>query len=195
MNPSFIESVCFKNGDFQLLEYHQARMNRTFNYFYPGCQPYKLRQVLPKLKLEGTHKIRIVYDQENLEVELHEYAMRKIESLQIAHGNHINYDYKSEDRSEINQLVRHSTADDILIAKDGCLTDSSYANLAFWDGEKWFTPKEPLLPGVKRAFLIKQGLIHEKKIRIEDINYYEKLCFINAMIDLEELTLPIYLIN
>ncbi|MEO0339546.1 MAG: aminotransferase class IV, partial [Bacteroidota bacterium] len=70
--------------------------------------------------------------------------------------------------------------------KDGWVTDSYYANLAFLKEDKWFTPEYPLLHGTKRAFLIDQKKIVPSKIRVEDIPQFSQAALINALIDLED---------
>ena len=59
-----------------------------------------------------------------------------------------------------NQLIeKRKHADDIIIVKNGLVTDSFYANLAFLKNGIWFTPETPLLLGVQRQFLLSQKTI------------------------------------
>ena len=39
--------------------------------------------------------------------------------------------------------------DEILITRNGLLTDTSIANIALFNGKEWHTPKHPLLKGVQ----------------------------------------------
>ena len=55
--------------------------------------------------------------------------------------------------------------DDILIVKNGLLTDTSIANIALYDGNDWYTPLHPLLKGTKRAELLDKGVLKEKEIK------------------------------
>ncbi len=57
------------------------------------------------------------------------------------------------------------TADDIIITKNGNITDSSFSNLVFESSDgALFTPETYLLEGgTKRKFLLKNGIIREKK--------------------------------
>ena len=87
------------------------------------------------------------------------------------------------DRKEIDKLFeKRGKADDILIVKNGFITDTSIANIAFFDGKKWFTPKTCLLRGTTRERLLKEKKIFEKDIRVEDIKRYKKIALLNAMI-------------
>ncbi|HON17298.1 MAG TPA: chorismate-binding protein, partial [Spirochaetota bacterium] len=65
------------------------------------------------------------------------------------------------------------------------------ANIAFYDGEKWLTPTKPLLYGTKREYLLEEGKIVEEEISTRDIKFFYKVSLINAMLDLEEIAIPV----
>jgi 4-amino-4-deoxychorismate lyase len=69
---------------------------------------------------------------------------------------------------------------DIIIIKNGLVTDTSFSNICFYDGTRWLTPAKPLLKGTMRAYLLSKNLIIEKDISVEIIKSYKKLRFINA---------------
>jgi len=73
----------------------------------------------------------------------------------------------------------------------GKVTDSSYANIIFFDGRQWLTPSTYLLNGTCRQRLLKEGKIKEAPIHYTDIHQFEQIGFINAMLDIGELSLPI----
>lgn len=99
----------------------------------------------------------------------------------------ITYDYKSTDRSRLNALVaQKGNCDDIIIVKHGLLTDTSFTNLAIFDGKHWLTPRHPLLPGTKRAALLDKGMIQEADITLEDLRNANKVSLFNAMIEFGE---------
>ena len=83
----------------------------------------------------------------------------------------------------MHATVKHS---EILILKNGLITDVSFANIAFYDGKGWYTPDSPLLKGTKRAYYIEKGLLIEKRISPADLPKYQKARLINAMLDLED---------
>ena len=72
--------------------------------------------------------------------------------------------------------------DEVIIEKEGYLTDITIANIAFYDGEQWFTPENPLLKGTMRAKLIDEGFLHKREIRKKDLDNYTQVALINAMI-------------
>lgn len=191
-NQKFIESICFQRGDYQLIDYHQDRIDRTFKKFYPNASPLKLVNILPKLDSEERHKVRILYSEELVDVEYAEYVPSQIQTLKVVEDNTIDYLYKSEDRNQLTHLYQQrGKNDDIIILKNQKVTDSYYANLAFSDGEKWFTPQTHLLPGVKRQYLIDQNLLHERDISLLDIHRYKYVSPINAMLDPGEIKVPV----
>ena len=50
------------------------------------------------------------------------------------------YNYKWEDRSQLDALyAKRENVDDILIVKNGLITDTLYANIAFEKSGQWFT--------------------------------------------------------
>ena len=133
-----------------------------------------------------------MYGEEVGEVTYAPYQMRKVSSLHLIESDTINYTYKSTHREELNALyAQRGMADDILIVKDGYLTDTSIANIALYDGHTWFTPAHPLLRGTKRAELLNKQFIVEKDIAQVHLNDYSHIMLFNAMIDWERIVLPI----
>lgn len=106
-------------------------------------------------------------------------------------ADHISYTYKYEDRSALkklfNQRENHS---EILIIKNGIVTDCFYYNVAFYS-DAWYTPKQPLLNGTMRASLLDQKIINLADISLEDIPKYTKICLFNALNPFGEIVLAI----
>ena len=101
------------------------------------------------------------------------------------------YSYKFLDREALNRLKKEAPTDEVIFIKEGMVTDSSYANLVFSDGVKWYTPTTFLLNGTCRQRLLKEGKIEERPIFQEDITSFRYIGLINAMLDLGELILPL----
>ncbi len=59
------------------------------------------------------------------------------------------------------------------------LTDTSYTNIALYDGEQWFTPSTPLLRGTMRQRLLDCGLLQEREIMVSDIPNYQYISLFN----------------
>ena len=185
----FLESICYSKGGYQNLEFHQERVNRTFSHFYSN-EPHELNALLPKIEDESKMKVRILYDDEGVDIEYAQYGKRNIKTLEVVESESFDYQFKFENRDRINDLFRNSKSDDIVISIDGNITDSSYSNLAFFDGEKWFTPEKPLLNGIKRELLLTTQKLIPITIRKDDLRSFEKVSLINAMLDLGEIEVP-----
>lgn len=185
--PRFIESICFEKGQYSLLDYHQQRVNRAFAAHYPGIKPHDLQKVLPRLDFEEKYKVRLVYGPDLVDVEFALYVPRVIQQIQLIHQDQIDYSHKYEDRSELENLfAQRGAADEILIVKQGRITDSFYANPVFWDGKEWLMPESFLLPGVRRQQLIATDKVRIQQITLGDLNAFEKISLVNALNDLGE---------
>ncbi|WP_295021981.1 aminotransferase class IV [Sulfurimonas sp.] len=188
MNKIFFETIKAVNGKIYHLEYHQKRYEKTLNDFSIKIK-YDLRNFIDPPK-DGVYRCRLVYDitksPHTICVTYHEYKKRDINLLRIINCNDIDYGYKYESRKELNDLFElRDKCDDILIIRDDLVTDTTIANIAFWDDGKWITPRKPLLMGVTRARLLDDGKIFEADIYAEDIKNFTKVALLNAMIDFD----------
>ena len=171
----FVETIKIKKGEVMALPYHQARMERTIRHFFPSlsAMPSLAQLIAPRADMQLS-KCRVVYSEQGVEaVEYAPYAMRTIQTLMVIEADNIDYSYKSTDRSEINRLTTlKGDCDDIVIVKNGLITDTSFTNLAIFDGHE---------------FLLAQGAITEKDLTPEDLKNSEKTRLFNAMIDFGEI--------
>ncbi|MEY8687742.1 aminotransferase class IV family protein [Bacteroides sp. AN502(2024)] len=188
----FIETIRVEDGQIYNLDYHTERFNKTRAVFWKDSVPLDLQEFIPPPPLSGIYKCRIVYGKEVKDVTYTPYQMRQVSSLHLVVSDTIDYTYKSAHREELNALYAHrGMEDDILIVKDGFLTDTSIANIALYDGRTWFTPARPLLRGTKRAELLDRKLIVEKDIPQISLRDYSHIMLFNAMIDWERVILPV----
>lgn len=167
-------------------------MTRTRQHFFPAAPTLLLGGALsiPENCQKGTFKCRIIYAEAITKIEFLPYTPRSIRSLRLVHDGTIEYAWKYEDRSAIEHLLtQKESCDDILIVKNDCLTDSSYSNIACFDGTTWFTPKKPLLQGIQRERLLREGQLCATQIRVEDLKYFSQIALINAMLDLGDCVL------
>lgn len=196
MVQQFVETIKIKDGKAQAFAYHQERMERTIRNFFPSLcnasMPSLESLINPTANMDF-YKARVVYGENGVEtVEYAPYFMRNINSLQVVEDDTITYDYKSTDRSRLNALVeKKGSSDDIIIVKHGLLTDTSFTNLAIFDGKHWTTPKHPLLPGTKRAALLDKGIIHEADVTLEELRNANRISLFNAMIEFGEMEIAI----
>ncbi|WOK05853.1 aminotransferase class IV [Imperialibacter roseus] len=189
-----LESIKIANGQPQNLPWHQRRLDASrLEVFGMQLPPINLQEILNTSQLDKAtiYKARVIYGEELDKVEIAPYSVRPIQSITVVEANRLDYRHKYADRSAINTLFsQRGATDDILIAQNGLLTDCSYANVCFWDGDKWYTPDEPLLAGTKRASLLEKGLVSERKIELSDIKFFESVTLINAMLDPGTIVLP-----
>lgn len=183
------ESIAIIDGMVQHAEWHQKRFLRSYLGAYNESPPYSLLdgvQLRDEYKV-GKVKLRISYNQEGSIFEFKNYKSKKIHSLRLVDGDELNYEYKYQDRTVLNKLFeQRKTCDDILIVQNKLITDSSYANIVFYDGREWFTPEKPLLKGTARARLLNEGIIRESEIKVADLQKYSAFKLINAMREFEE---------
>lgn len=181
-----IETIKISNGHAENIFWHNKRFNST-RLELLGIQKQTDLEKLILVPVEfrkGEVKCRIGYGEEIDFIEFEPYVFRPVGTLKIVFDDLIEYNHKYRDRSDINDLfAQKADKDDILIVKNGLVSDSSYCNLVFSDGKDFFTPKTPLLKGTKRAKYLSEGRIKEREIRVEDISEYQEVHLINAFLD------------
>ena len=178
------ETIRITDGIPQYLQLHENRMNRAGKNIWKSVPLISLEQrmVIPASFSKGTVRCKIIYGKEIESIDFSLYHRKRIESLMLVFCDTIDYPDKKLDRSPLENLVGlKEKCDEIIIVKNGFITDSSLANLIFFNGKNWFTPETPLLPGTCRERLLDSGLIFEIKIRPEDIKNYLGVKLINAM--------------
>ncbi len=190
----FIETMCVEQGRIINLDYHLERIKNTRKHFWNTEKTVPTDQLSALAATQDSRaKLRFTYDKENIyNLSCTPYNTRKIERLKLLGSNDIEYRYKSVDRSEINLLkAQTEPTDEIIIVKQNRLTDTSYTNIALFDGSQWITPSTPLLKGTRRAQLLDAGRLIEREVLATDLKSFQSISLINAMMDLEELVLPI----
>jgi 4-amino-4-deoxychorismate lyase len=184
------ETIKVINKKFLSVSLHNERMNRS-RYELFGCKDeLNLGELIeiPSDITKDVYKCKVIYSDTIKDVEFRMYAPRKIEQLRLACCDEIDYSYKYLERTIFDELMRKNNCkenDDILIIKNGRVTDTSYSNIALFDGKEWHTPEFPLLKGTKRARLILDKRILEKDILVEQLPHYEKIVLINAMLEFD----------
>ncbi|MBP1616176.1 MAG: hypothetical protein H6Q14_3 [Bacteroidetes bacterium] len=180
----FVETIRVENGVPRLFAEHFARLQNTALHYFGTSLEISAQQLLPPPGIkENVLKCRVLYSGKIENIEFQPYQKRNIRNLKLVHDNCIDYTYKSTDREQLNRLLaQKGDADEIIIVKNGFVTDSSFSNLLFENEEGLFTPSSFLLNGVQRQSLLKSGLIRELCIREEDISNFSKIHLINAML-------------
>ena len=189
----FVETIRIEGGKAMNLPLHEARMNATRAHFAPHAAPISLQKWLDDAPLsEERVKARVVYNVDGVcETTFQTYKRREIQWLRMVEDNDISYTFKSTDRRELDRLLAlRDGCDEVLIVKNGLVTDTSFTNVAFLDGHKWFTPAQPLLNGTMRQWLLQRGQLTEAQITPASIASFQRVMLFNAMIGPHELELP-----
>ena len=176
-----------------LKEGAKSRPSRSRFYGFLNCRQANVIRKLTeaenknRIDLKGLVKCRIIYSKQIEKIEFIPYQLPIIRSLKIIVDDQIEYNHKYLDRNQLDHLYRQrGDCDDILIVKNGLITDTLFANTVFYDGEDWLTPAKPLLKGTQRARLLEKGIIETADIRAEALKSFEKVRLINAMIRFED---------
>ncbi len=180
----FFETIRALNGTFHHLMFHQRRLDHTQRHHFGTAGTIDLVHHLPSPPDEGLYRCKVLYDTTIRGIHFFPYTPRSPRSFTVIQSD-IRYPFKHVDRRAIDHLVsRKGTADDIIIADaNGCVKDTSIANIAIRKGGLWLTPRNPLFCGTTRERLIEAGWLIEKEIITEDLKHLEGFAVMNAMID------------
>jgi len=184
-----LETIKIENRLICNLEWHNARLNNSRNTLLGLQDSLDLSSIikLPDDLGDDTYRCRVLYGQEIDEIQFIPHQSRMVKSLRMIHCNDIDYGYKFADRTKLEELFEmRGDCDEILIIKDGYITDTSISNIIFLQPDgRWLTPVTPLLKGTMRTYLLETGQIAEAVIRPEDLPLFTEARMINCMMDLE----------
>lgn len=185
-----LETIKCKDGKMYNLSFHQFRFDLARKEYFNCLDKVDLArslQIPPEFQ-KGLFRCRVSYSEKIEKIEFLPHQYKKVETLKLVADDSIDYKYKYSDRKHLNNLfAQRDDCDDILIVKNGCITDTLTANPIFFDGEKWWTPDTPLLSGTQRSKLLQEEKIFECRIRPGDLTKYLKVGLINALQDMEEM--------
>ncbi len=178
------ETIRIENGRPMHLSWHKQRMERARKEFWSIDDQVRLEDhihVPPEFQ-SGLVRCNVYYEKEIHEVNFKNYQKKPIRSLKVIKHDPADYHVKYTDRAFLQSLLdQRGACDEIIIIRNGLVTDTSMSNLIFSDGKSWFTPAKPLLNGTTRERLLAGEKIVSRNIREEDIYNYEGVKLINAM--------------
>jgi 4-amino-4-deoxychorismate lyase len=184
-----LESIRVENRCVQNPEYHQARFDASRRLLFGTNDAIDLKThiQIPDFIDEGIYKCRLIYDRQIRELSFEAYQPKLVQSLKLVYDDAIDYALKYADRNALNRLFeQRGSCDDILIVKQGLITDTSFCNVIFYDGTSWITSDSPLLAGTRRQYLIDQKKIRSQQICPADLASFSHFMLINAMLDFDE---------
>jgi 4-amino-4-deoxychorismate lyase len=182
-----VETIKIQDHNNYNLEFHNERLNKSREILFGLKDKIDLNNYLkcPE-NINGKIKCRVVYSESIINIEYSVYKKREIKSLKMV-SSYINYHHKFENREDLQSLFDlRNNCDDILIIKEGLITDTSFTNIVFFDGNNWITPSCPILYGTKRRKLIDSHIIKEENIYPDDLSRFTKASLINSMLEIGE---------
>jgi len=177
-----LETIKVDQGKPFFISFHNERFNSSRQALFGINKKIDLSTLINPPDL-NCYRCRIVYSEKIEKIEFIPCQNRQFKTFQIVYDDEIKYNFKYLDRSAIQKLEHlKKEADDILIIKQGLITDTSIANVAFFDGEQWITPANPLLKGTTRERLLQEGKIYLKEINENDLKIFSKMALMNALL-------------
>ena len=185
-----VETIKVKDGRIFNGKYHTARFNRTRKELFGIGLPVDLTKGIniPAYVHKGLFKCRIEYDSHIRNIEFIPYEFRTVSTVRMVEAGDLDYSYKYIDRAGLDDLFnKRFGCDDVLIVKEGRITDTFYANIVLkGEDNRWYTPSSYLLPGTKRSSLLDKGLITEVEVTPVSLRRFKELRLINSMIDIDD---------
>lgn len=172
------ETIKVEDGKLLNLEYHQKRVDYTREFF--GFEDkLELKKQSFELPQRGEFRLRVDYDKEIKSFTCKEFKSRAFKEFKIVKSD-IEYNYKYANREELDALKEDDK--EIIIVKNGFLTDTTIANIALQKEGCWLTPKTPLLRGTTRARLIDSGFLKCENLTLTDLKKAENFAIMNALV-------------
>ncbi len=191
------ETIKIEHGRPWHLPWHLMRIRKSLEAlfgcsvpFIPPCEKnnYGISPLLIKEELDmfqlpmDIHKCKLIYTLGIIDIQIVPYERKSTQTFRLIECNDVDYRFKFLDRADIEELFnKRDGADDIIIVKNGCITDTSIANLVFFDGKQYLTPDTPLLEGICRARLIYEKKIIPAPVKPDDLKNFLSFKPINAM--------------
>jgi 4-amino-4-deoxychorismate lyase len=186
-----LETIKVKGNRLQHTGYHNNRVNASRLALFGSTRQWDLSEIIriPELDPAITYRCRFLYAEEPGKTEFIPYVKRVVRKLYAIDCGNLEYSFKYADRSAFDKLkagIPDPEHSDILLVKEGLITDTSFSNIILWDGATWYTPAVPLLKGTKREYYLDNKIIFGREIRIKDLHLYKSARLINAMLDIDD---------
>lgn len=186
---TFIETIKVQDGVLCNLKYHILRSAYTISSFYGIKKIIPFEDIFHSisggrvLDIGEIYKFRVIYSDDVISASIENYEMRDSLTLKVVGCNEIDYSYKYENRRALEALrKKRENCDDILIVKNGFVTDTSFGNIVYEDGGILYTPKSCLLKGTMRQKLLDEKRVIEKDLMITDTPEFKTYYMINSMV-------------
>jgi para-aminobenzoate synthetase/4-amino-4-deoxychorismate lyase len=188
-----LETMRHEAGHLRSLDEHLARVAASATYFGFRFDPAAVRTALDA-RLAGTGDARVrlrCYRDGTVGVDVEELPRPATGPVRLAidptpvDSTECWPHHKTSLREPYTErLARHPAADDVVLVNErGEVTESCTANVAVRLDGQWWTP--PLgsgcLPGIERARLVADGVLHQRVLRPADLHRAEDLALVNSL--------------
>ena len=183
-----IETIRIYNGKVYNIGVHEERCNKARRVLF-NCDEYiKLRMLIkiPDNLKKGLVKCRIIYDTKVRDVLYEPYSIKDVKTVSLVNiDRDCMYEYKYLNRPILDTYKSlYPYADEIIMLKEGLVTDAFYYNIVLKIDGKLLTPKKPLLKGTMRQKLLNANRIECATLTSNDLKIADKVFLINAMTSL-----------
>lgn len=179
-----IESIRVFNRKVSHIRWHNERCNASRKSLFGCSDLIDLRKIIkiPDNLPDGLFKCRIIYGSKIEDIHFEPYTVRNIRKLIAVNTDNIEYPYKFLERPELDALyAMRNEADEILIIKNGLLTDAYYYNVLIQIDGQYYTPSKPLLQGTRLQSLRQSLSITPADITVDMLMRSNAITLINAM--------------
>jgi 4-amino-4-deoxychorismate lyase len=164
---------------------HNARANHSRQSLFGKNIPKLIlgNEILIQQQYQnGLVKCRVIFDEIIREITFETYKTKEIKSLKIIYSDDIEYPHKFYSRPHLDALYTcKGHHDEIIIVKQGLVTDAYYYNILCIKDNQYFTPSTPLLNGVRREWLIKNNKVKAIPVTLDLLMKADSIHLINAM--------------
>jgi para-aminobenzoate synthetase/4-amino-4-deoxychorismate lyase len=191
-----LETMLREDGAFFLLDYHLERLADSADYFDFALDRGEVADTLAKLGDDlgdERYRVRLLVGRDGACRTSHtvlpktgETAPRRIALARTPVDRDDPFLYHKTTRRAVYEraLAGAGDCDDVLLWNgDGCITESSTANVVVtFDGERFTPPVSAgLLAGTYRRRLIEAGRVREREIRIDELGRADAIALINSV--------------
>lgn len=199
-----LETLRLESGNYFLLENHFTRLKASADYFSFPLNLAKVMEALNNIKKDhpsGNWKVRITVDERgNIEAEAQPFTVcthykARLAKAPIDAENVFLYHKTTERTIFAKHLsVLPATYDDVLLWNErNEITEFTIGNIVVEKAGKRYTPpiSSGLLPGTFRQELLKQGMIEEKVLYVNELPSFERIWLINSVRQWVEVTMDL----
>lgn len=189
-----LETMLLEEGTLFLKNQHLNRLINSVKYFNIPISENELQNELgdiERLYPTESWRIRLLVDLDG-NISKEAYPLEKTEQQHVLlakqpiNKENIFLYHKTTERSmfeEHRHLITDDLLDILLWNENGEITEFTIGNVVVEKNGELFTPpiSSGLLPGTFRQHLLEQGEIKERKIYVDELNYFDSIWLINSV--------------